>query len=650
MSIVQVSEDDGETPEKCAQSILALPAMKRICSARGRSVVNSSTKYDDIRYDEDSDDEYEEDYEDDSDDSLSEEKNQQSQAASSADNDQPSSPVKTGPGHSSQSLDHYVDEECQSASEENETSSPREEAPSPAACSSSNMAACKSGVVKRKVPLCRRKSVFPLFSPIMDIPNTCSLQKLSRETPVHTAAPPTESASDENKQTTLAALDEMREQLKVLASANAPSDDDPDQHPDDQPNTTPSKKDKVNLYYDMICRFEYTPLKPIADDLILLHTDLLPTEVCPTLNRSPSFIGAHNQDDGLLSGRSSPKLDIPHNRYHGHKIHQHPLARYTQKMKKPVQEDQKCSTITKCSENVRKGAVSAQDVAEHQQVVEEHLSVSGEVEKSSSENNDATNGSESQDSKDNFDQQVGELVEYHPQEFCGNSNDDTSIGKNNVRTKQQQAEEQVEDPLFSEDEISSSSSSTSFESEKQDVVEVYTPEQLAAKFGNSTTMESETSSKEKKCKVASKLNPYEQCYAKKLVQGKAAPQPLPVLKSCSYMVAYRKKVYLEKVYKCYSAPLKLPVRYKTSQTQLSKKLTLPPIGNNYQEQQQIVRLVPSPPTAAPPTSGPLSAVRNMRRKQYQKKTLQEAVKLVPAHFSHMLDSPQSCINYVENVS
>jgi len=333
--------------------------MKRICSARGRSVVNSSTKYDDVRYDEDSDDEYEEDYEDDSDDSLSdtgEEKYQQSQAASSADNDQPSSPVKTGPGHSSQSLDHYVDEECQSASEENETSSPQEEAPSPVGCSSSNMAACMSaagGVVKRKVPIYRRKSVFPLFSPIMDTPNTCSLQQLSRETPVHTAAPPTESASDEDKQTTLAALDEMREQLKVLATANAPSDDDPD----DQPNTTPSKKDKVNLYYDMICRFEYTPLKPIADDLILLHTDLLPTEVCPTLNRSPSFIGTHNQDDGLLSGRSSPKLDIPHNRYHGHKIRQHPLAKYTQKMKMPVQEDQKCSTITKCSNN---GGVTAQ--------------------------------------------------------------------------------------------------------------------------------------------------------------------------------------------------------------------------------------------------------------------------------------------------
>ena len=175
--------------------------------------------------------------------------------------------------------------------------------------------------------------------------------------------------------------------------------------------------------------------------------------------------------------------------------------------------------------------------------------------------------------------------------------------------------------MFSEDEeeISSSSSSeeTSVESEKQDVVEVYAPEQLAAQFSSIVMMENKTSSKKKR-KVVSEHNLYEQRYVKKLVQGKATPQLLPVLKSCSYMVAYRKKVYLEKVYKCYSAPLKFPVKYKTSQTQLSKKLTLPPIGNNYQNQQQTARLIPSPPTAAPSISEPLSAVRSMRRKQYQK--------------------------------
>jgi len=584
--------------------------MKRICSARGRSVVDLPAKFDDTRDEEDSDIEYEEDYEDESDDSLSEtegkEEDRQSRAVSSADDDQPSSPVITGQKHSSQSLE-CADEEYQSALEENETNSPQEEAPSPVGCSSSNMAACMSaagGAVKRKIPLYWRKSVFPLFSPIVDLPNTCSLQQLSREIPVHTADPLTESTNSEEKQTTL------NEMQKVLASSNAPSDDDPDVQP-----KTSSKKDEVNLYYNMICRLEYTPLKPIADNLILLHTDLLPTEVCPTLNRSPSFIGVHNQDDGLLSGRSSPKLDIPHYRYHGHKICQHPLAKYTLKMKK---QD---PTISKSSSEDGKRIVAVQDVikqaqtTEHQQVreqVESISSVSGEEEKYSS--NEVSNGRESQDSKDN------------------------------VKTEHRQARE----PMISgEGEVSCSGSNSSNEetSVENDNVEVYTLEQLAAKFGEKDGEHS--SKKQRKHKAVSKHNPYEQWYAKKLVQEKASLQSLPILRSSSYMVAYRKKVYLEKVHKCYSAPQKPPVRNKNGCTQFSKKLTLPPIGEC---QQQTVHLVPTPPTEAPPTSGLLSAVRSMRRKQYQKKSLQEAVKLVPAHFSYMLDSPQRCIDYVENVS
>ena len=626
--ILQVSEDNGEKTvtleKKCAPPTFSSPAVRRICSARGRDIVNPLSKHNDTCGDEDSDDEYEEDYEDESDGSLSESEgegeDQQSQAASSADNDQPSSPVSTSQQHSSQSPE-CIDDDCQSAIEENETSSPQEEAPSPSFVK--NMAACNSaasGVVKRKVPLYRRKSVFPLFSSIMDMPNTCSLQKLSRETPVHTAASPTESTNDEEKQITLAALDEMREQLKVIASASAPGDD-----PDDQPKVTPPKKDEVEFYYDMICRLEYTPLKPIADDLILLHTDLPPTEICPTLNRSPSFIGIQNQDDGLLSGRSSPKLDIPHRRYCGYKIRQHPLAKYTLKMKKPVKQ----SSSEGCKGDVT--TLKLVQTTEHQQVeeqVEDHPSVSDEEEESSSNNNDETSiRSKSQDNKDD------------------------------VETEHQQIGEQVE-MISGEGEVSSSNSSSSNSSSKEtgiesDNVEVYTVEQLAVKFGNSVKMEGEPiPKKQKKCKAMPKYNSYEQWYAKKVAQEKVAQekavrQSLPVLRSSSYMDAYRKKVYLEKVHKCYNAPLKPPIRYKTSCTQLSKKLTLPPIGVN---QRQTVPLVPTPPTEAPSTSGPLSVLRNIHRKQYQKKTLQEAVKLVPAHLNYMLDCPQKCLDYVENVS
>ncbi|XP_065916363.1 dentin sialophosphoprotein-like isoform X2 [Dysidea avara] len=654
--IDDVSEDNEKTitvEKKCVQPILSSSVVKRICSARGRGIVNPPSKHDETCDDEDSDNEYEEDYEDESDGSLSEsegeEKDQRSQAASSADDDQHSSPVSTGQQHSSQSPEG-TDDECQSAVEENETNSPQEEVPSPVNCSSStNMAACNSaagGAVKRKIPLYRRKSVFPLFSSIMDMPNLCSLQKLSRETPVHTAAPPTESTNDEDKQTTLAALDEMREQLKVIASASAPGDD-----PDDQPNVSSSKKDKVDIYYDMICRFDYTPLKPIADDLILLHTDLPPTEVCPTLNRSPSFIGVQNQDDGLLSGRNSPKLDIPHNRYCGYKIRQHPLAKYTLKMEKPVKEEQKCSTVSGEGGVAVQVAIKQTKATEHQQVgeqVEDHPSVSGEEEVyscSSSNGSETSVGNEKQDNVETEHQQVGEQVEGHP----------VISGDEEVTSSNSSSNKETSDGSGSQDSMNDSGSQDSKDDsgsqDSKDDVEVYTPEALAAKFGNSVKMESETSSKkEKKRKVVSKYNSYEKWYAKKVAQEKAAPQPLPVLRHSSYMDAYRKKIYLEKVHKCYSAPLKLPVRYKTSHTQFSKKSALPPIKVNQQQQQQhTVCRVPTPPTEAPPTSGPLMAARNIRRKQYQKKSVQEAVKLVPAHLNYMLDSPQKCLDYVENL-
>ena len=81
--------------------------------------------------------------------------------------------------------------------------------------------------------------------------------------------------------------------------------------------------DKLNFLYS------YSPLKLIADKLLMLHNDVSPSEICPAITRSPSFIGLSSNDDGLLSGRHSPKLDIPHIHYCGHKIQQpHPLMRY----------------------------------------------------------------------------------------------------------------------------------------------------------------------------------------------------------------------------------------------------------------------------------------------------------------------------------
>ena len=61
----------------------------------------------------------------------------------------------------------------------------------------------------------------------------------------------------------------------------------------------------------------------------MLHNDGYPTEICPGLNRSPSYIGLYDKIDGLVSRQHSPKLDIPLQYYSGHKTQQHhPLTRY----------------------------------------------------------------------------------------------------------------------------------------------------------------------------------------------------------------------------------------------------------------------------------------------------------------------------------
>jgi len=69
-------------------------------------------------------------------------------------------------------------------------------------------------------------------------------------------------------------------------------------------------------------QYSFSPLKLIVDKLIMMHYDVYPNEICPTVNRSPSFIGINNKDDGLLSGRHSPKLDIPCVHHCGHMIQQ----------------------------------------------------------------------------------------------------------------------------------------------------------------------------------------------------------------------------------------------------------------------------------------------------------------------------------------
>ena len=91
--------------------------------------------------------------------------------------------------------------------------------------SNKNMAACKSaagGIVKRKVPLYWRKSVFPSVM-IYQIP---ALFKSCQERHQYTLQPHPQilQINDEDKQTTLASLDEMPKQLKVIASTNASGD------------------------------------------------------------------------------------------------------------------------------------------------------------------------------------------------------------------------------------------------------------------------------------------------------------------------------------------------------------------------------------------------------------------------------------------
>jgi len=103
-----------------------------------------------------------------------------------------------------------------------------------------------------------------------------------------------------------------------------------------EPHTTSKSQSATELRHNLVSQYSYTPLKMIVNDLLLLHHDSLPSEICPMLNRSPSIVGDNSGDYGLVSKRSSPKLDIPRRRYCGRMIHQHPLDKHIHRMRKPI--------------------------------------------------------------------------------------------------------------------------------------------------------------------------------------------------------------------------------------------------------------------------------------------------------------------------
>ena len=86
------------------------------------------------------------------------------------------------------------------------------------------------------------------------------------------------------------------------------------------------------LIQKMTSQYALTPLKMVANKLVTLHYDVHPTEISPGINRAPSFVGKEDEAFELMSGRSSPKLDIPRRRYCGLMIKQHPLVRHCYRM------------------------------------------------------------------------------------------------------------------------------------------------------------------------------------------------------------------------------------------------------------------------------------------------------------------------------
>ena len=292
-------------------------------------------------------------------------------------------------------------------------------------------------------------------------------------------------------------------------------------------NQPATEEEYEELCHNLAAQYSYTPLKMIVDELLLLHHDVLPSQICPMLNRSPSIIGDSSDSGGLLSGSSSPKLDIPRRRYCGRMIQQHPLDKHIHRMKKPIRQFR----------NVYKSIPSS---------------------------------------------------------------DSSSVGEDNGGSHH--------------------------------VVEVYTPDQLVAKFGhNIKTKESDVSLIKKENEgVMSKKNSYLKLYTKKKSHKEAVQRPSSFLKptkATSYLEMYNKKLttpkssFTKRSQYSVLPPIGQPTSFfkPTSYLEMYKKKEtyspLPrPKGNQYSVLPPIGITAGRHPTPQPAMSAQLAAMRNYRRK------------------------------------
>ena len=370
-----------------------------------------------------------------------------------------------------------------------------------------------------------------------EIPTMCDVEQTSSDTSI---------ASEELRSPS---LDETAKTFKIpstLGDAEAKEQTSTNNSTAKEPHTSASmnrpttEEEYEELCHNLAAQYSYTPLKMIVDELLLLHHDVLPSQICPMLNRSPSIIGDCSDSGGLLSGSSSPKLDIPRRRYCGRMIQQHPLDKHIHRMKKPIR-------------------------------------------------------------------QFRDVYKSIP------SSDSSSAGEDNGGSHH--------------------------------VVEVYTPDQLVAKFGhNIKTEEGDVSLIKKEYEGAmSKENSYLKLYTEKKSHKEAVQQPSSFLKlttATSYLEMYNKKLttpkssltrgsqysvlppieqptqflkptsYLE-MYKKKEAYNPLPTSKFTRGNQYS---VLPPIGVTAERH-------PTPPSDKPAMSTQLGAARKFRVKQLQKKKL-----------------------------
>jgi len=547
MSTPQINDDlTGEkklTSEEMhvTEKVLAqFPSViQRIRTARSRGAVIPPPDYDA----EDSDDEYEEDS-----DSLSEDQKPNSIKCSSdesqKDTDSHIIDQQPSSSYSSSSEQSDVEEHEISSQQKNEVaSSPTENTVVFKPISGGEL----NGVIYPPcvMPRYQRRSSFPqLATKFKGLPQAFSMPSLVNESPkssvsnhktdtqvqqlATSALPVITITAEEDKEATLSLLNAMSYQLKAMAGKCLPSDFLPMQAELSaalQPRGVLKRRreqTKSQLRNSLASRYAFTPLKMIIGELLLLHYDTMPTEISPMLNRSPSFVGdCIGSVDGLLSGRSSPKLGIPRRRYCGRMIHQHPLAKYIYRMKKPIRR--------------------FRDVYS---------------ESPSSDNSDEDDGGSSP------------------------------------------------------------------------IVEVYTPDQLAAKFGHNLKTEDgdhESLTKKEKEGEMPKQNSYVQQYAKKMSYEKVVKQSVPFSKPSSYLEMYQKRT-TSKESPLTNAPHKESLNRGI---QFSKKSVLPPIGVSSEQQQQF-NFVPKPPLENPPTSGQFATLRKFRVKQLQNRSPQVTAKVVPA--------------------